>query len=199
MTFWTVQEDKKISPVTNYRDWKSDKEAGIGTFNRRDKEKEEEIKDVPEEFILLETTSCVKWWDTVNNCGIYSNEIKNVKNEAMVVRSFKGGTLFEGTYDKDTIEKLWGKFHKGIIVQNGETLEEYYLKWGALFAFNENMEKIDYQNYKIKFDWVEEKKKWAITYYVPKWIQGKKITLPEREVAMNSVSLLEDYFRGDTE
>lgn len=197
MTFGKVIEEKKISPVSNYWEWKSDRELGIGTFVRRDKATEQEVKDVPEEFILLETVSTVKGWDTKNNCWIFANEVKNVKNEELVVKSFKGWELFRGTYDKKAIEDIWGVFHKGVIVQNKDTIEEYYLKGGALFAFNELTAWINYQEYKIKFDGVEEKKNWAVIYYVPKRTQGSKITDEERAVAMNSVDLLEDYFRND--
>lgn len=194
MTFGKPQEEKKISPINMYFDWKSDKEAKIGTFKGWNKELEVEVKVIPEEFILLETTSCVKGWDSNNNCGIFSNEIRSVRNEELIIKSFKGWEIYKGLYDKEKVKTLDCKFNKGIIVQEWDLINEYYLAWGALLAFNEQTQWLDYQNYKIKFDWVEEKKKGAVVYYIPKWTLWSKITDKEREVAMNSVELLNEYF-----
>jgi hypothetical protein len=61
---------------------------------------------MPKQFILLLQTSCVKGWDEKSQSKIYSNEVISTKNEDLVVKSFKGGTLYEGKYDKDAINNL---------------------------------------------------------------------------------------------
>jgi hypothetical protein len=72
-------------------------------------------------------------------------------------------------------------------------MNEYYLKGGALFQRNEDINLIDTQNYYVKFDKAEERKKGAVTYYIPRFVQGAKITDEDRSVAMEMVSFIEDY------
>lgn len=192
------QEQKKINPVSKFFDWKSDKENKTGTFKSWDKETKTETASIPSEFILLSQVSCIKWWDDKSGSGIYSNEVVSTKNEDLVVRAFKSDTpLFEGKYDRDTIEGLWWVFHKGLIVLEGTNIHEYYLKGWALFQWNEDVNKIDTENYKIKIDKIVEKKKWAVTYYVPTWKQWSKITEEDRSVALEMVRLLEEYRSND--
>jgi hypothetical protein len=50
---------------------------------------------MPKQFILLLQTSCVKGWDEKSQSKIYSNEVISTKNEDIIVKSFKGGTLYE--------------------------------------------------------------------------------------------------------
>jgi hypothetical protein len=53
----------------------------------------------------------------------------------------------------------------------GTNMVEYYLKGGALFQWNEDIANINTNDYKIKFDKCEERKKGAVTYYVPRRVQ----------------------------
>lgn len=105
-------------------------------------------------------------------------------------------TIYKGLYDKEKLGALGCKFNKGIVALEGDALMEYYMAWAALFTWNEDTANIDYNNYKIKFKEVEERKKGAITYYVPRREQWAKITDSEREQATAMVELLDDYHKS---
>jgi hypothetical protein len=62
-----------------------------------------------------------------------------------------------------------------------------------LFQWNEDINLIDTENYYVKFDKTEERKKGAVTYHIPRFVQGAKITDEDRSVAMEMVSFIEDY------
>lgn len=192
--FWEETKEKKTNPVSQFYDWKSDKENNTGTFKWWNKELEQEVSVKPKEFILLLQTSCVKWWDEKSGSGIYSNEVISTKDEDLIVRAFKEDSpIYQGKYDKEAIANIGGKFNKGIIVSEWDLMIEYYLKGWALFVWNEDIASIDTNNYKVKLDKIEERKKWAVTFYVPRWVKGSKITEKEREVAMMQVWLLNEY------
>lgn len=184
----------KTNPVWLFFDWKSDKEWKTGIFKWWNKELSQEVSVNPQEFILLLQTSCIKGWDEKSQSKIYSNEIISTKDEDLVVRAFKRDEpLFEGKYNKEAINILGWKFTKGIIALEWENMVEYYLQGGALFQWNEDINLIDTNEYKVKLDKVEERKKGAVTYYVPRFIQGKAITPEEKTQAFAMVSLLQDY------
>lgn len=196
--FWEEKKTNKINPIQYFYDWKSDKESKKWIFKRRNKETEQEEEHTPKQFILLSQVSCIKWRDEKSGSGIYSNEIISTKNEDLVVRAFKSDKpLFEGKYDKDTIAGLGGVFNKGAIVLEDSIIAEYYFKWSALFQRNEDIAKIDTEVYKVKLDKVIEKKKWAVTYYVPTRVAWDKITEDERAEALQAVEFLVDYRKDE--
>lgn len=63
-------------------------------------------------FILLDQLGTVKGWHDASESGIYANEVKDTRQEVMVVRAFKGGTLIEGIYRdiRDRVSTLGGQF-----------------------------------------------------------------------------------------
>jgi len=196
--FWEEKKTNKINPVQYFYDWKSDKENKKWVFKRRNKETEKEEEHTPKQFIVLSQVACVKWRDEKSGSGIYSNEVVSVKNEDLVVRAFKSDKpLFEGKYDKDTIAWLGGTFNKGIIVLEDSIIAEYYLKGWALFAWGENTDGIDTENFKVKFNGFEEKKKWAVIYYIPTRIKWDAITEDERAEALQAVEFLVDFRKDD--
>lgn len=65
------------------------------------------------QFILLDELATVKGWHDASDSGIYANEVRDTKQDTMVVRSFKGGELASGVYSaiRDRIGNLGGHFH----------------------------------------------------------------------------------------
>jgi hypothetical protein len=63
-------------------------------------------------FMLLDRLGSVRGWHDASNSGIYSNEVKDTRQEVLVVKSFKGGTLAEGVYKyiKDKVNSQGGQF-----------------------------------------------------------------------------------------
>lgn len=78
-----------------------------------DKDTKENVNvDGPFQFILLDQLSVVKGWHDASDSGIYSNEVRDTKQEAMVVKAFKGGVLAEGFYRdiRDRIGAMGGHY-----------------------------------------------------------------------------------------
>ena len=224
--FWDEKKTSKINPVSNFYSWvnnskkkeklkdiisseeSSDKEISDAKnklksmldwwFYGRDKEKEIETCVKPEQFILLSQISCIRWRDKKSGSGIYSNEIISTKNEDLVVRAFKSDKpLFEGRYDKKTIESIGWYFAKWIIALEWWDINQYYLKKWALYQRNEDVAKIDTEIYKIKLSWIIKKDNGWLVDYVPTRVAWDKITESERAEALQAVEFLVDYRKDE--
>lgn len=64
------------------------------------------------QFMLLDQLGSVRGWHDPSQSGIYSNEVKDTRQDVMIVKAFKGGTLAEGVYRdiKLTVNALGGQF-----------------------------------------------------------------------------------------
>ena len=102
-------ENTNPNPSTRWFEWNGEK----GIVRYYDKDEKRNV-DVGSEFtfILLDELGSVRGWHDASDSGIYSNEVKDTRQEAMVVKSFKGGTLAEGIYRdiKDRVNALGGQF-----------------------------------------------------------------------------------------
>lgn len=188
-TEWEAKKEyeKQIQDIKNWQ---------LYYFTWRDKDKKEKINVIPDEFILLDTVSCIKWWDSKNNCEVYSNEVKFLNEAPFVVRSHKGGEWLNLHYNKDTREEFksrWLKFTKWLLVQQWDIIVEYYLQGKSIEQFNADIELIDTENYKVKFDSAILVQNWQNNFYIPHFVQWSPITDEEREQALASVELLSDY------
>ncbi len=63
-------------------------------------------------FLLLDQMGAVGGWHEPSQSGIYSNEVRDTRQDVLVVKSFKGGTLAEGLYKaiKDRVNVQGGHF-----------------------------------------------------------------------------------------
>ena len=101
------------NPSTKFIEFKGDD----GKWVYYDKEQEQKCElTMPFYFVVLDELSCIKGYNERNNCGIYSNEIKNLKDDILNVRSFKGGIQIVGKYNdiKDAALREGGKFCKSV-------------------------------------------------------------------------------------
>jgi hypothetical protein len=75
------------------------------------------VHSKPFTFIVLEDLSTIKGFHTDLEIGIYSNEVRNLKEEILNVRT-KKDTIATGYYDdiKETIKAKGGKFNKSIYI-----------------------------------------------------------------------------------
>jgi hypothetical protein len=84
-----------------------------GVVRYYDKEKAEQVVVGNKfQFILLDQLSTVKGWHDASDSGIYANEVRDTKQDTLVVRSFQGGVLAEGFYAniRDRIGNLGGHY-----------------------------------------------------------------------------------------
>lgn len=132
------QTQESTKPAKLYLEWKSAKKVKKspeghaildkndkptyeydGYFTFYDKDKGEEVKvPLPFRFIPLEVLSCVKGFNDKNKCGIWSNEVKSIKNDVLTVNTFKGGLSVKGLYNniKGEIDAMGGKFANSVYI-----------------------------------------------------------------------------------
>lgn len=100
--------------------------------------------NIPFTFLYLDQTSTIKGWDGENDCGIWSNEVQDLKKFPFVVRSTKTGVIAEGLY-KEISDKIKafgahfvlnvyiatktpaGEYEIGCLNLKGATLQEWFV------------------------------------------------------------------------
>lgn len=101
----TLQQERTMSrsnptenmphPCARWIEW----DGGNGEFRYYDKEKKEKVSMGNNlTFILLDQLATIKGWHDASESGIFSNEVRDITQDVLVVKSFKGGTLAEGLY-----------------------------------------------------------------------------------------------------
>lgn len=101
------------NPCTKFIDFKSDK----GKFFFYDKQAEEQVEvPLPIYFVVLDELSTITGYNEKHDCGIYSNDIRNVNQQILRVKTFKGGEAVTGYYPhiKDNIKAMGGKYTKSV-------------------------------------------------------------------------------------
>lgn len=128
------------NPATRWFEWHG--ERGVVTYY--DKEKKASV-DVPLPFvaIVLDQLSAVKGWDDSTKSGIYSNAVRDTREEVLTVKSFKGGVLAEGRYKdiKSEVSAAGGHFESQIYIAykgpTGLAIATLSFKGAALGAWME--------------------------------------------------------------
>ena len=104
--------DSISNPCSRWFEWHGSK----GLLNYWDKEKKEraEVKP-PFPFFVLDILSTVKGWHESSESGIFANEVRDTRQDVLVVRAFKGGELASGIYQsiRDRVGNLGGYFVTG--------------------------------------------------------------------------------------
>jgi hypothetical protein len=73
---------------------------------------------LPVTFLLIDELSCIDGYDGKHKCGITSNEVRDVRADVMVVKSFKGGVIASGLYSqiKDVVNAADGRFNANLYI-----------------------------------------------------------------------------------
>ncbi len=165
-------ENSNPNPATRRFEWNGEK----GTVRYYDKVAKQNVEVGSDfAFILLDQLGSVGGWHDVSDSGIYSNEVKDTRQEAMVVKAFKGGTLAEGIYQsiKDRIGSIGGQFvaklyiafkHEGALAIG--TLAFKGATLGAWMEFTK-ANRADLYKKAIRIHGFTEGKKGRITFRVP--------------------------------
>ncbi len=100
-------ESKITHPCGRWLEWQGSK----GTIIRYDKEQKKNVDHGYKiAFVVLDQLNLITGWDDASSSGVTSNEIRHPSTDILAVRSFKGGTLFNGLYsairDKVAARKL---------------------------------------------------------------------------------------------
>src|SRR3990167_6210789 len=132
--------DNSPHPCTRWIEW----DGSNGEFRYYDKEQKTKVSLTDSlTFILLDQLATVKGWHDASDSGIFSNEVRDIRQDVLVVKSFKGGTLAEGTYKtiRDRIIAHGGHFTANLYasIKIGEELAiaSVQFKGAALSAWME--------------------------------------------------------------
>jgi hypothetical protein len=99
------------NPATRWFEWAGGDEGGFVRWY--DKDTKTQIKaPLPFTFLLLDELSTVKGWHDSSESGIYANEVRDTRQDVLVVKSFKGGELASGIYKsiKDRVAAQGGHY-----------------------------------------------------------------------------------------
>ncbi len=117
-------QNSEPNPAQRWHEWSGSE----GKIRYYDREKKEQV-DIGEKFsfILLDQLACVKGWHDPSESGIFSNEVRDTRAEAMIVKTFSGITIAEGFYkqNRDKIAAAGGKFTTNLYIayKDGEDLK----------------------------------------------------------------------------
>lgn len=164
--------DNAAHPCARWIEW----DGSNGEFRYYDKEtkKNASLSDSLT-FILLDQVATIKGWHDASDSGIFSNEVRDVKQDVLVVKAFKGGTLAEGSYRqiRDRVIAQGGYFTANLYsaIKIGEELAiaSVQFKGAALNAWVEFSKKNRSELYKkaVRCKGFEEGKKGKIVFRTP--------------------------------
>ncbi len=114
------------NPSTRWFEWAGGSDGGFIRWYNKDT-KENVKADSPFAFLLLDELSTVKGWHEPSESSIYANEVKDTRQDVLVVRSFKGGDLANGIYQdiKDRVTAKGGHYVASLYVayKDGDELK----------------------------------------------------------------------------
>lgn len=127
------------NPAVRFFEWN----GGKGNIRYYDKEKKENIDlELPFDFVLLDRLSTIKGWSDEAESGIYSNEVRDTRDEPFVVKAFKKlEPIASGFYGdiKDRVKANGGKFciscYIAFTYENGLALGNIQFHGSALSAW----------------------------------------------------------------
>lgn len=134
--------DGARNPSTRWFEWAGGADGGYIRWYNKDTEKQEKVEGVFT-FLLLDELATVKGWHEPSESGIFANEVRDTRQDALVVRSFKGGELVSGIYTqiRDRIIALGGHYSASLYIayKDGDDLKigNLQLKGAASSAWME--------------------------------------------------------------
>ena len=164
--------DNTPHPCARWVEW----DGSEGEFRYYDKEKKENIKlGNALTFILLDQLATVKGWHDASDSGIFSNEVRDIQQDVLVVKAFKGGTLAEGTYKsiRDRVIAQGGYYtanlYVAIKIDDDLAIGSVQFKGAALSSWMEFAKKHRGDLYKkaVRCKGFDEGKKGKITFRTP--------------------------------
>lgn len=132
-------ENGAPNPAARWFEWNG--EAGHVRYYDKEKKKNVDMA-LPFTFLLLDQLGSVGGFHKRSNSRIHSNEVKDTRQDVLIVKAFKGGTLAEGLYQeiKDKVKVVGGQFVANCYVafrNGGDSLAigSLRFKGGALGAW----------------------------------------------------------------
>jgi hypothetical protein len=183
--------DAVRNPSTRWFEFSSGADGGFVRYYDKDTEKNVPLGDAEKggsfTFILLDELATVKGWHDASESGIFANEVRDTRQDTLVVRSFKGGELASGIYAaiKDRIVAVGGHFVAScyIAYKDGASLRLGNIRFkGAALSAWMDFKKVcpskkdasgklvkAYYVDAVKIEGFEQLKKGGTTFRVPKF------------------------------
>lgn len=169
------------NPCTRWFEWAGGADGGFVRYYDKDSEKSVNVGE-KFTFLLLDELACVKGWHDPSDSGIYSNEVRDTRQDVLVVKSFKGGELASGLYAqiRDRVGNFGGHFQASCYIAYKDG-EEYKLgnlgfKGAALMAWMEFKKKAGRKDSRpayyvdaVRIHGYDEGTKGRVTYRVPRF------------------------------
>lgn len=188
------------NPSTKWFEWSGSE----GKIRWYDKEKKEQVEVGDKfSFILLDQLACVKGWHDPSESGIFSNEVRDTRAEAMIVKTFSGQTIAEGFYkeNRDKIAAAGGKFTTNLYIayKDGADLKIGSLQFSgaalnAWVDFSRACRKELYEQ-AIVIDGSDEGKKGRVVFRTPKF-SIKELSPETNQKAVELDKTLQAYLEG---
>ena len=179
------------NPSTRWFEWAGGDDGGFVRYYDKDTQQQMLLGDATAggvfTFILLDEMATVKGWHDASESSIFANEVRDTRQDAFVVKAFKGGELASGLYAqiKDRIVAVGGHFVSScyIAYKDGDQLRigNIRFKGASLSAWmdfkKECPTKRDasgksvkaYYLDAVKISGFEQQKKGGTTFRVPKF------------------------------
>ncbi len=137
-------QTETVNPAFRFLEWNGEK----GLIKFYDKQLERKVEIDPKlTFILLDQLSTIKGWNDASESGVYSNEVRDLSKDPLIVKSFKGGVIANGLYSqiKEKIFANGGHFTANLYIaikdNNELKIASLQLKGAALNAWIEFVSK----------------------------------------------------------
>jgi hypothetical protein len=185
------------NPATKFIDWKSNDKCF--SFYNKETSSNEQIH-LPFKFLVLDEMHCIKGWNDATQSAIFSNEVKFISQETIIVKPFKGNEIAKGLYKdiKEKVKSAGGHYVKSIyIMLEDGTLANLQLKGSSVQAWGEFTQKT---RSRLADEWVEVKtakdgKKGAVKFSIPEFTFLRSISDSEAEQADEVFNTLEAYLK----
>lgn len=185
------------NPAGKFFEWKSNEK----TFVYFDKDTKTNVSiELPFKFLVLDELHTIKGWNDATESGIYSNEVKFISRDEMIVKPFKGNEIARGLY-KDIKEKAkaaGGHYVKSIyIMLEDGSIANLQLKGAACQAWGDFTAK---SKTRLVDEWVsvvgfDEAKKGSVKYTTPIFGYLCSLDGSEADLADEAFNVLEAFLK----
>lgn len=189
------------NPAVRYFNWAGGEEGG-GRVTYWDKAAEERKEvDLPWSFLVLDELNAVGGYSDSDKSSFWSNEVRNMKNEAFTVRT-SAGVKARGLYSNisDEIKAKGAKYAKSVYIafkdESGElVIGNIKLMGAALTAWIEFNKKFDTNKCATFLEGGKKAKKGSNIYYTPIF-DGQNVSEATEKLAQNLDKELQAYFKA---
>lgn len=158
-----------VNPVSRRFQWKGKE----GFFKYYDKDNKTNVDvPLPFRFLPLDARSGITGWSDANESAIWSNHVKDITSDQLVVK-VKSGTVLTGKWNdiKDKIKAMGGKFAAFIYVafKNDDSYEigTVEIKGASLSTWFNFCKHHDINRIAVKVSESRQEKNGAVTYEIP--------------------------------